>query len=103
MHSITMLRDQVLVRLSMPERLSASKKLHLPDSAQRLAHELYEAEVLAVGPGIRRKDGRVRPCEVEVGQKVLTYWPAFEMPAIPEYGENCRVIREGLIQAVLSA
>jgi len=97
-----MLHDNILVRLEKPERLSASKRLHIPEGAKRQAHELYEAVVLAVGPGVRKKDGTRRPVDVSVGSRVLCYWPAFEFPALPEYGDNCRCIREGLIQAILS-
>lgn len=99
---LRLLRDECLVQLDHSERLSASKTLIIPDSAKRQAHELYQATVLATGPGLQRKDGKgVRPVEPQVGDKVLVYWPAFQMDAIPEYGENCRVIREGLIQGII--
>ena len=98
---IRMMRDQVLVKLLKPERLSASRKLFLPSNANRQSHELYEAEVIAVGPGIQRKDGRWRPVEPKPGDKVLCYWPAFDMEAIPEFGPDLRIVEEKLIQAVL--
>lgn len=100
---IRLMRDQVLVRLLKPERLSASRKLFLPSTAKRQSHELYEAEIIAVGPGVHRKDGKWRPVEPKPGEKVLCYWPAFDMEAIPEFGPDLRIVEEKLIQAVLEA
>lgn len=45
----------------------------LPDSAQTKERE---AEVIAVGPGARDRDGKLIPMTVNVGDKVL----------LPEYG-----------------
>lgn len=98
---IRLLRDECLIRLEQPERLSASRVMFIPSGAGRLAHELYEAVVIGVGPGIRRRDGTVRPVACRPGERVICYWPTFEMPALPEYGEGCRIIREGLIQAII--
>lgn len=47
--------------------------IYLPDSAQK---KEVEAEVVAVGPGGRDRDGKTIPMTVSVGDKVL----------LPEYG-----------------
>ena len=47
--------------------------IYLPDSAQK---KEVEAEVVAVGPGGRDRDGQTIPMTVSVGDKVL----------LPEYG-----------------
>lgn len=47
--------------------------IYLPDSAQK---KEVEAEVIAVGPGGRDRDGQTIPMSVNVGDKVL----------LPEYG-----------------
>ena len=73
------LKNAVLVRLEKPERLTASKLLFIPDTARREEYELYQATVLATGPGeVRKKDGAVLPMEVQVGDRVLIYWHGVE-------------------------
>lgn len=74
LHYPQMLRDEVLVRLEKPERLTASTRLIIPDSAKRADFEMYQATVLACGPGRRRKDGKINPIEVKPGDKCLIYW-----------------------------
>ena len=101
---LRLLDDAVLVRLEKPERLTASKKLWIPDSAKREAYELYQATVLETGPGAFRKhDGKRNPCEVKKGDRVLCYWTAVEMDVTAWFpkGEERRIISEKSIQAVL--
>lgn len=64
--------DRVLVRRIEAMTQTASG-IYLPDSAQK---KEVEAEVIAVGPGARDRDGNQLPMSVVVGDKVL----------LPEYG-----------------
>lgn len=100
---IRLLRDECLVRLEKPERLTASKRLIIPDSAQRIDSELYQATVLACGPGRTRKDGRVNPIEVKAGDRVLMYWAAGECQPVRFFDDNreLRIIEEWQIQCVI--
>ncbi len=103
--SIRLLDDAVLIKIDKPERMSASKKLILPDSAQRQPHELYQATVLATGPGaLRTKDGKRNPMEVQFGDTVLVYWASMELEVTELFskdGSEMRVISEKAIQGVI--
>ena len=68
---IHMLRDQVILKLVAPERHFHG--LYVPDSAHRQAWQLWQGEVLAVGPGEFSKRGVRIPCGVKPGEKVLFY------------------------------
>ena len=68
---IHMLHDQVLLKLIAPERHFHG--LYVPDSAKRQAWQLWQGEVLAVGPGDFSKKGVRIPCGVKPGDKVLFY------------------------------
>lgn len=94
------LYDAVHVRIEKPERMTASKLLWIPETAQRQPYELYQATVLAVGDGAYRKcDGQKNPMEVKVGDRVLVYWAGLELPHITE-GDDCW-ISEKSIQCVI--
>lgn len=99
-----LLSDRVLIQIDKPERLSASKLLHLPASARRQPHELYRGKVLATGPGKRRKDGRLGTMEVRPGDSVMFYWAAglIDVTELIDGDSEMRIIREADIQAVLS-
>jgi chaperonin GroES len=61
------LHDRVLIR-----RIEAEEKtpggIIIPDTAKE---KPVEGEVLAVGSGSRREDGKITPLEVQVGDRVL--------------------------------
>lgn len=88
-----MLRDECLVRLEKPEQMTASKRLWIPDSAKRQEYELYQGYVLAVGPGRMRKDGRVNPNEVQIGDRVMFYWAAGECDPVVRWTEDNQELR----------
>ena len=61
------LHDRVVVRRVEPEEKTKGGII-LPDGAQE---KPMEGEVVAVGPGARREDGRLVPLDVKAGQRVL--------------------------------
>ena len=68
---IVMLNDKVLLKLIAPERHFHG--LYVPDSAKREAWQLWQGEVLAVGPGDFSKKGVRIPCGLNKGDTVLFY------------------------------
>lgn len=99
--TLRMLRDQVLIRLLHPERMTASKLLWIPDNAQRPESELYQGLVLAVGPGKDYGHGRLLP-DVRPGDKCVFYWGAGEIAVDRLYddSEELRILAEGSIQGI---
>lgn len=99
--TIRMLRDQILIRLLHPERMTASKLLWIPDNAQRPESELYQGLVLAVGPGKDYGHGRLLP-DVRPGDRCVFYWGAGEIAVDRLYddSEELRILSEGSIQGV---
>lgn len=63
--------DQVLLKLIAPERHLHG--LWIPDSAKRQAYELWQGEVLAVGPGEWSNTGHRKPIDVKPGDRVMFY------------------------------
>src|SRR5579872_360712 len=61
------LQDRVLIRRVDAEAKSAGGIL-IPDAVQEKPHE---GEVVAAGPGARRKDGALLPMGVKPGDRVL--------------------------------
>ena len=61
------LQDRVLIRRAEPETKSAGG-IFIPDSVQE---KPVEGDILAVGPGARRKDGTLAPMDVKPGDRVL--------------------------------
>ncbi|WPH04765.1 Hypothetical protein R9X50_00766000 [Acrodontium crateriforme] len=70
--SLAPLLDRVLVQRIKAEAKTAGG-IFLPETAVK---ELNEAKVLAVGPGLRDRDGKIVPMGVKSGDKVL----------IPQFG-----------------
>ncbi|WFD01465.1 mitochondrial heat shock protein Hsp10 [Malassezia obtusa] len=73
--SVVPLLDRVLVQRFKPETKTASG-LFLPSSSA--SSPLPEAHVIAAGPGAPDKDGKVVPCNVKPGDKIL----------LPSWGGN---------------
>ena len=116
------LHETVLLRVLHPERMTASKTLYIPDSAQREPHELYQGIVLACGPGLRGsfdtlKDrgvvcgpdedqggtfySRLHTMDVKPGDRVLYYWAAGKIHTTFWPDENHFLVPEQYIQAVI--
>ena len=61
------LQDRVLIRRIEEEEKTAGGII-IPDTAKE---KPMEGEVIAAGPGTRDDDGRLRPLDVKVGDRVL--------------------------------
>jgi len=69
------LHDRVIVKRKEAETKTSGGIL-LPDTAK---NKPQKGEVIAVGPGKTRKDGKVQPLQVKVGDSVLfTIWAGEE-------------------------
>lgn len=97
---IRLLSNQVLVRVLNPERQTHG--LWIPDSAKRQDYELYRGVVLAHGPGARSKRGRLTPCDVKPGDRVLFYWLAGKVNVTKWPDDEHQIVKEDFIQAVLN-
>jgi chaperonin GroES len=91
------LHDRVMLR-----RVEADTKtkggIIIPDSA---AEKPSEAEVIAVGSGIRDESGKVVPLDVKAGDRVLfSKWSGTE---ITIDGEDYLVMKESDIMGVIAA
>ena len=89
------LHDRVLVR-----RIEADQKtaggIIIPDSAQE---KPSEGEVIAVGSGARGEDGKVTPCDVKAGDKVLFgKWSGTEVKID---GEELLIMKESDIMGII--
>ena len=61
------LQDRVLIRRIEEEEKTAGGII-IPDTAKE---KPMEGEVIAAGPGTRDDDGKLRPLDVKVGDRVL--------------------------------
>jgi chaperonin GroES len=61
------LQDRVLIRRAEPEAMSAGG-IFIPDTAQE---KPVEGEIVAIGPGVRGKDGAIAPMGVKPGDRVM--------------------------------
>lgn len=96
---ITLLGDQVLIRLIHPERLHHN--LWIPETAKRTAGELWRGEVIACGPGARTpKKGILIPCQVSPGDVVQFFWRAAKVNVTAWPDKEHRIISEEDIQLV---
>jgi chaperonin GroES len=90
------LHDRVLVR-----RIEADEKtaggIIIPDSAKE---KPSEGEVVAVGTGARGDDGKVTPCDVKAGDKILFgKWSGTEVKVD---GEELLIMKESDILGVVA-
>jgi chaperonin GroES len=88
------LQDRVLVRRAEPETKTAGGIL-IPDAVQE---KPLEGEIVAVGPGARRKDGELLPMDVEAGDRVL--FNKWSGTAIKLKGEELMIMAQGEIIGV---
>jgi chaperonin GroES len=89
------LHDRVIVKRLEDERKTASG-IVIPDSA---AEKPDQGEILAIGKGKVGDDGKVRPLEVKVGDKVL--FGKYAGQSVKVQGEELLVMREEDIMGVI--
>lgn len=89
------LHDRLIVKRMEEERKTASG-IVIPDSA---AEKPDQGEVLAVGNGKVGDDGKVRPLDVKVGDRVL--FGKYAGQTVKVEGEDVLVMREEDIMGVL--
>jgi chaperonin GroES len=88
------LHDRVLVRRSEEEEKVGS--IIIPDSAK---DKPMEGEILAVGKGHVNEDGKVRPLDVKVGDRVIfSKWAGTEVRID---GEELMVMKESDIIGIV--
>ena len=88
------LQDRILIRRVEEEAKSAGGII-IPDTAKQ---KPMEGEVVAVGPGARSEDGKVRPLDVKVGDRVLFgKWSGTE---IKLDGEELMIMKESDLMGV---
>ena len=93
--NIRPLHDRVVVR-RMPEERTSAGGIVLPDSA---TEKPIQGEVIAVGKGKILDNGKMRPLDVKVGDRVL--FGKYSGTEVKVSGEEMVVMREGDIMAVI--
>ena len=89
------LHDRVIVKRLEEERKTASG-IVIPDT---VAEKPDQGEILAVGNGKVGDDGKVRPLDVKVGDRVL--FGKYSGQVVKVDGEELMVMREEDIMAVV--
>ncbi len=89
------LHDRVIIKRMEEERMS-SGGIVIPDSA---AEKPIRGEVVAAGTGKILEDGKVRPMDIKVGNKVL--FGKYSGTEVKVEGEELLVMREEDIVAVI--
>jgi chaperonin GroES len=90
------LHDRVIVKRLEEERKTASG-IVIPDSA---AEKPDQGEVLAIGTGKIGDDGKVRPMDVKIGDRVL--FGKYSGSTVKIDGDELLVMREEDIMAVVA-
>jgi chaperonin GroES len=93
--SIRPLHDRVVVKRLEQETTTASG-IVLPDAA---AEKPDQGEVIAVGNGKILEDGKVRPLDVKIGDRVL--FGKYSGQAVKVKGDEVLVMREDDIMAIV--
>jgi chaperonin GroES len=89
------LQDRVLIRRVEPET-KTDGGIFIPDNVQE---KPMEGEVVAIGPGLRGEDGKLRPMELKPGDRVLFgKWSGTEVKLD---GEELMIMKEADIMGVL--
>ncbi|MBX9810844.1 MAG: co-chaperone GroES [Burkholderiales bacterium] len=91
------LHDRIIVKRLEEERKTASG-IVIPDTA---AEKPDQGEVIAVGKGKLMEDGKVRPVDLKVGDKVL--FGKYSGQTVKVKGEELLVMREEDVMGVLEA
>jgi len=93
--SIKPLEDRLVVQANEAETTTASG-IVIPDSA---AEKPEQGEVKAIGKGKVQEDGKVRPIDVKVGDKVL--FGKYSGQTVKVEGEELLVMREEDIMGII--
>lgn len=96
MKKIKPLDDRVLLR-GINEMQTTASGIIIPETASK--DRPQKAEVLAVGPGILKKDGSRVPLDVKVGDQVLVSKYAADEVKIE--GEEYYIIHQSSILAII--
>ena len=91
------LHDRIIVKRLEEERKTASG-IVIPDTA---AEKPDQGEVLAIGKGRLLEDGKVRPLDLKVGDKIL--FGKYSGQSVKVKGEELLVMREEDVMGVLEA
>ena len=91
------LHDRIIVKRLEEERKTASG-IVIPDTA---AEKPDQGEVLAVGNGKVTEEGKVRPLDVKVGDKVL--FGKYSGQTVKVKGEELLVMKEEDVMGVIEA
>ena len=89
------LHDRVIVKRLEEERLSPGG-IVIPDTA---AEKPVQGKIVAVGKGKILEDGKVRPVDVKVGDKIL--FGKYSGTEVKVDGEELVVMREEDVMAVI--
>lgn len=95
--NIQPLEDRVLL-VGINEMKTTASGIIIPVTASK--DRPQKAKVLAVGPGVKKKDGGRLPVDVKVGDIVLVSKYAADEVKIE--GEDYYIIREGSILAIIN-
>ena len=91
------LHDRIIVKRLEEERKTASG-IVIPDTA---AEKPDQGEVIAIGKGKILEDGKVRPLDVEVGDKIL--FGKYSVQTVKVKGDELLVMRDEDIMGVIEA
>ena len=91
------LHDRIIVKRLEEERRTSSG-IVIPDTA---AEKPDQGEVVAVGNGKVLEDGKIRPLDVKVGDKVL--FGKYSGQTVRVKGEDLLVMREEDVMGVVEA
>jgi chaperonin GroES len=91
------LHDRVLVR-RVEQEAKTTGGIIIPDTAQE---KPMEGDVIAVGPGARGEDGKVRPLDVKAGDRVLFgKWSGTEVKID---GEELMIMKESDVMGIIDS
>ena len=91
------LHDRVIVKRLEEDRTSPGG-IVIPDTA---AEKPIQGKIVAVGKGRILENGQVRPCDVEVGDKIL--FGKYNGTEVKVEGEDLLVMREEDVMAVFES
>lgn len=91
------LHDRVIVKRLEEDRTSPGG-IVIPDTA---AEKPVQGKIVAVGKGKILKDGQVRACDVEVGDRIL--FGKYSGSEVKLEGEDLVVMREEDVMAVIES
>lgn len=96
---VTPLDDRVMVQITEPERRTAGG-LYIPDTASDISGN-KQGIAVAVGRGHRDAHGKIRPMDVQIGDKVI--FAEYAGSKIELLGETLILLRESEVMGILTA